>query len=107
MPLCFSTSAANASHVSGVSALTVKSSAMATAGFKVYHWQRRLDKNNFVKWVSGDDAPPMVSEVEALITKYLVRLLQLAVAARGIGAVGACRNASRTRSRAMAASGCP
>ncbi len=30
MPLCFSTSAANASHVSGVSALTVKSSAMAT-----------------------------------------------------------------------------
>jgi hypothetical protein len=30
-----------------------------------------LDIHNFVEWVSRDDAPRMVSEVEALITKYL------------------------------------
>jgi hypothetical protein len=30
-----------------------------------------LDMHNFVEWVSRDQAPGMVSEVEALITKYL------------------------------------
>jgi hypothetical protein len=30
-----------------------------------------LDMHNFVEWVSRDDAPPMVSEVEALIAKHL------------------------------------
>ena len=30
-----------------------------------------LDMHKFVEWVSRDDAPPMVSEVEALISTYL------------------------------------